>query len=90
MHARPLILAGAISCALLHVTGVLFGRPVWRWAEVLTVLLLLAYALLGEPRVARWALPAALGVLLMVAGLTRARVSWPPRPARSAPSAPRP
>ena len=29
-------------------------------------------------------------VLLIVPGLTRARVSWPPRPARSAPSAPQP
>jgi hypothetical protein len=49
---------------LTHVVGVLLADPVWRYAEVLTVLLV-AYALLTGSPAPRWVVPAALGVLLI-------------------------
>ncbi|MFG1653386.1 hypothetical protein ACGFIE_25990 [Micromonospora sp. NPDC049275] len=45
--------------------GVLTARPIWRYAEVASLGLLLAYALVSRPPRSRWALGAALAVLLV-------------------------
>ncbi|SBT67758.1 hypothetical protein GA0070622_4822 [Micromonospora sediminicola] len=56
-------------CVALHVVGVLVARPVWRGAEVLALVLLLAYAVVGGPPAGRWptrtalVTPAALALL---------------------------
>ncbi|WP_254909903.1 hypothetical protein [Micromonospora sp. NBS 11-29] len=51
-------------CVVLHAVGVLVAQPVWRGAEVLSLALLLAYAVLGGLPAPRWSVPAALAVLL--------------------------
>ncbi|MGC4879796.1 hypothetical protein ACLQ26_26450 [Micromonospora sp. DT43] len=45
--------------------GVLTARPIWRYAEVGSLGLLLAYAVVSRPPRSRWALGAALAVLLV-------------------------
>ncbi|MFI5836219.1 hypothetical protein ACIA5A_21345 [Micromonospora sp. NPDC051300] len=62
---RPLLLIAAAVCAALHAVGVLVAHPVWRGAEVLSLALLLAYALAGGLPWPRWPVPAALAVLLV-------------------------
>ncbi|MFG2049331.1 hypothetical protein ACGFIW_18105 [Micromonospora sp. NPDC048935] len=64
MRPRPFLLSAAAVCAALHVAGVLTARPIWRYAEVLSVGLLLAYAMVNRSPVSRWALGLALAVLL--------------------------
>ncbi|MET7833820.1 hypothetical protein ABZS44_13500 [Micromonospora sediminicola] len=69
MRRGPLLLSAAVVCVALHVVGVLVARPVWRGAEVLALVLLLAYAVVGGLPVGRWAArtalvtPAALALL---------------------------
>ncbi|MFI2711319.1 hypothetical protein ACH495_14450 [Micromonospora sp. NPDC018662] len=65
MRLGPLLLSGAAVCAVLHAVGVLVAQPVWRGAEVLSLALLLAYAVARGLPVPRWSLPAALAVLLV-------------------------
>ncbi|QLQ34954.1 hypothetical protein [Micromonospora robiginosa] len=65
MPRRPLLLIAATVCAALHAAGVLVAHPVWRGAEVLSLALLLAYALAGGLPWPRWPVPAALAVLLV-------------------------
>ncbi|MEV4823258.1 hypothetical protein [Micromonospora sp. NPDC049274] len=65
MRPRLLLLSAAAACAVFHVVGVLTARPIWRYAEVASLGLLLAYALASRPPRSRWALGAALAVLLV-------------------------
>ncbi|MFG1677053.1 hypothetical protein [Micromonospora sp. NPDC049282] len=65
MPRRPLLLTAAAACAALHAAGVLVAHPVWRGTEVLSLALLLAYALAGGLPSPRWPVPAALAVLLV-------------------------
>ncbi|GHJ12867.1 MULTISPECIES: hypothetical protein [unclassified Micromonospora] len=65
MRRGPLLLTGAAVCAVLHAVGVLAAHPVWRGAEVLSLALLLAYALTRGLPAPRWSVPAALAVLLV-------------------------
>ncbi|MEH0970683.1 hypothetical protein V6U77_06045 [Micromonospora sp. CPCC 205546] len=65
VRPAPLLTTAAAACAAVHVAGILTARPVWRYAEVLAVALLLACAVLGGPRAPGRALPAALAVLLV-------------------------
>ncbi|WP_444947758.1 hypothetical protein [Micromonospora ureilytica] len=65
MRPRLILLTAAASCAALHVAGILTANPIWRYAEVLSVGLLLAYAIISRPQSSRWALWAALAVLLV-------------------------
>lgn len=65
MRPRPILLTVAVSCAALHVAGVLTARPIWRYAEVTSVGLLIAYAMLSRSPSSRWALWAALAVVLV-------------------------
>ncbi|MEU1846296.1 hypothetical protein [Micromonospora sediminicola] len=53
MRRGPLLLSAAVVCVALHVVGVLVARPVWRGAEVLALVLLLAYAVVGGPPAGR-------------------------------------
>jgi hypothetical protein len=79
MHrVRPRLprLVALLAAALLaagHVLGVLTARPLLRSAEVLALLLLLAYALPAELPAPRWALPAALAAPVVDAVRTMPR-----------------
>ncbi|MEU5785332.1 hypothetical protein [Micromonospora lupini] len=78
MRPRLLLLSAAASCAAFHVAGVLTARPIWRYAEVLGIGLLLACALVSRSPSSRWALGTALAVVLVDAVRTT-----PPPPQRS-------
>lgn len=45
MHLRPLLLTAATTLAMAHVVGVLFAHPLFRPAELVAALCLLAYAI---------------------------------------------
>lgn len=66
----PLLLTAAAACAVAHAAGILVAHPVWRYAEVLSIGLLLVHAPVSGLRAPRWAVPAALAVLLVDATLT--------------------
>ncbi|SCL23534.1 hypothetical protein GA0074692_1598 [Micromonospora pallida] len=66
---KPLLTAAA-TCAALHAVGILVAEPVWRYAEVLSLGLLLAYAVVSGLPTPRWAVPTALTLLLVDAFLT--------------------
>jgi hypothetical protein len=74
VRLRPWLLTAAAVLAVVHVIGVLFARPLYRPAEVLATLCLLAYAigydLLADRRPARWGLSVAAAVLVAGAALT--------------------
>ncbi len=61
---NPLLAAVAV-CAVAHATGILVADPVWRYAEVLSLALLLAYAVVNGLPQPRWAVPAVLTALLV-------------------------
>ncbi|WP_349878052.1 hypothetical protein ABIH81_29015 [Micromonospora sp. HUAS YX12] len=65
MRRVPLLLILAAVCAVAHVVGVLVAAPLWRGAEVLSLALLLAYAVAAGLRAPRWAVPAALVPLIV-------------------------
>ncbi|MEU1587066.1 hypothetical protein [Micromonospora sp. NPDC005710] len=65
MRPRLILLTAAASCAALHVAGVLTANPIWRYAEVLSIGLLLAYAMTSRSQSHRWALWTAVAVLLV-------------------------
>ncbi|MDO3685009.1 hypothetical protein [Micromonospora sp. C28ISP2-4] len=65
MRRAPLLLILAAVCAVAHVVGVLTAAPLWRGAEVLSLALLLAYAVAAGLPAPRWAVPAALVPLLV-------------------------
>ncbi|MEV0217615.1 hypothetical protein [Micromonospora sp. NPDC050695] len=65
MRPRLFLLSAAATCAAVHVAGVLTARPVWPYAEVLCIGLLLAYAVVKRSPSSRWALGAALAVLFV-------------------------
>ncbi|WP_025618040.1 hypothetical protein [Salinispora cortesiana] len=67
VRLQPLLLGTAAVLAATHLLGVLFGNPPLRHAEVLALLALGAYALLGELPKPRWVVPAALLVLVVEA-----------------------
>ncbi|WP_229401570.1 hypothetical protein [Micromonospora okii] len=62
MRPTAVALLTAALLAVGHVLGVLTDRPLLRYAEVLVVLLLLAYVLLARLPSPGWALPVALAV----------------------------
>ncbi|MEU8088188.1 hypothetical protein AB0B57_31820 [Micromonospora sp. NPDC049101] len=64
MRPRLFLLSAAAVCAAVHVAGVLTARPIWRYAEVLSVGLLLAHAMVSRSPVSRWALGVSLAILL--------------------------
>jgi hypothetical protein len=74
VRPRLWLLTAAAVLAGVHVTGVLFARPLYRPAEVLATLCLLAYAvrydLLADRRPAWWGLSVAAAVLVAGAALT--------------------
>ncbi|MFG1919020.1 hypothetical protein [Micromonospora sp. NPDC048898] len=65
MRPRLFLLSAAAVCAAVHVAGVLTARPIWRYAEVLSIGLLLAHAMVSRSPVSRWALGVSLAVLLV-------------------------
>ncbi len=66
MRRAPLLLIlAAAVCAVAHVVGVLVAAPLWRGAEVLSLALLLAYAVAAGLPAPRWAVPAALVPLIV-------------------------
>ncbi|PWR09065.1 hypothetical protein DKT68_13345 [Micromonospora acroterricola] len=65
MRPRLFLLSAAVPCAAFHVAGVLTARPVWRYAEVLSIGLLLACAVVNRSPSSPWALGAALAVLFI-------------------------
>ncbi|MGC4900354.1 hypothetical protein ACLQ2Y_13560 [Micromonospora echinospora] len=65
MRRAPLLLILAAVCAVAHVVGVLVAAPLWRGAEVLSLALLLAYAVAAGLPAPRWAVPVALAPLLV-------------------------
>ncbi|SCG39139.1 hypothetical protein [Micromonospora coxensis] len=62
---RPLLLAAAVTLAAVHALGILVGDPLLRYAEILALLPLLAYGLLGALPAPRVALLAASTVLVV-------------------------
>ncbi|ROO52936.1 hypothetical protein EDC02_7890 [Micromonospora sp. Llam0] len=50
---------------MIHAAGVLTASPAWRYAEVLAIGLLIIYAVASGLPTPRWAVPAALAVLLL-------------------------
>ncbi|MFG1886211.1 hypothetical protein [Micromonospora sp. NPDC049102] len=70
MRPRLLLLSAAALCAALHVAGVLTDRPIWRYAEVLSIGLLFASAMFSRAPRSRWALGLAFAVLLVDAART--------------------
>ncbi|WP_433393604.1 hypothetical protein [Micromonospora sp. KLBMP9576] len=64
MRTGRLLLAAAAVCAAAHVAGILVADPLWRYAEVLSIALLLACAVRRGAPGPRWVVPAALVVLL--------------------------
>ncbi|MGC4897242.1 hypothetical protein [Micromonospora sp. DT31] len=77
MRRAPLLLALAAVCAVAHVGGVLAAAPIWRGAEVLSLALLLAYAIAAGLPAPRWAVPAALVPLLIDAVRTMPAAEGP-------------
>ncbi|WP_027644837.1 hypothetical protein [Salinispora oceanensis] len=67
VRLRPLLLGTAAVLATAHVLGVLFDNPPLRHAEILALLALGGYALLGELPKPRWVVPATLLVLVVEA-----------------------
>ncbi|MFF0878400.1 hypothetical protein [Micromonospora aurantiaca (nom. illeg.)] len=65
MRRAPLLLILAAVSAVAHVVGVLVAAPLWRGAEVLSLALLLAYAVAAGLPAPRWAVPAALVPLIV-------------------------
>ncbi|MEV7986899.1 hypothetical protein [Micromonospora sp. NPDC085948] len=65
MRPRLFLLSAAALCAAVHVAGVLTARPVWRYAELLSVGFLLACAVVSRSPTSRWPLGVALAVLLV-------------------------
>ncbi|MFV2086442.1 hypothetical protein [Micromonospora sp. LOL_021] len=65
MRRGPVLLTAAAGCAVIHVAGVLTASPSWRYAEVLAIGLLVAYAVVSGLPTPRWAVPAALAVLML-------------------------
>ncbi|MFC0099812.1 hypothetical protein ACFFKH_20105 [Micromonospora marina] len=57
MRRAPLLLILAAVSAVAHVVGVLVAAPLWRGAEVLSLALLLAYAVAAGLPAPRWAVP---------------------------------
>lgn len=67
VRLRPLLLGTAAGLAAIHVLGVLLRDPPLRHAEVLALLALAGYVLLGELPEPRWVVPTALLVLVVEA-----------------------
>ncbi|MEU7173636.1 hypothetical protein ABZ949_19340 [Micromonospora tulbaghiae] len=65
MRRAPLLLILAAVSAVAHVVGVLVAAPLWRGAEVLSLALLLGYAVAAGLPAPRWAVPAALVPLVV-------------------------
>ncbi|MFG1715202.1 hypothetical protein [Micromonospora sp. NPDC049203] len=65
MRRATLLLILATVCAVAHVVGVLTAAPLWRGAEVLSLALLLAYAVAAGLPPPRWAVPVALAPLIV-------------------------
>ncbi|AXH91637.1 hypothetical protein [Micromonospora aurantiaca (nom. illeg.)] len=65
MRRAPLLLILAAVSAVAHVVGVLTAAPLWRGAEVLSLALLLGYAVAAGLPAPRWAVPAALVPLIV-------------------------
>ncbi|MFJ8832943.1 hypothetical protein [Micromonospora aurantiaca] len=65
MRRAPLLLVLAAVSAVAHVVGVLVAAPLWRGAEVLSLALLLGYAVAAGLPAPRWAVPAALVPLIV-------------------------
>ncbi|WP_409072816.1 hypothetical protein [Micromonospora chalcea] len=65
MRRAPLLLIPAAVAAVAHVVGVLVAAPLWRGAEVLSLAVLLAYAVAAGLPAPRWAVPAALAPLIV-------------------------
>ncbi|WP_174533381.1 hypothetical protein [Micromonospora chalcea] len=65
MRRAPLLLILAAVSAVAHVVGVLVAAPIWRGAEVLSLGLLLGYAVAAGLPAPRWAVPAALVPLIV-------------------------
>ncbi|MFF0151873.1 hypothetical protein [Micromonospora sp. NPDC005203] len=65
MRPRLILLSAAALCTAVHVAGVLTARPLWRYAELLSVGLLLACAVVSPSPRSRWPLGVALAVLLV-------------------------
>ncbi|MGY4910281.1 hypothetical protein [Micromonospora aurantiaca (nom. illeg.)] len=65
MRRAPLLLILAAGSAVAHVAGVLVAAPLWRGAEVLSLALLLGYAVAAGLPAPRWAVPAALVPLIV-------------------------
>ncbi|MEU8071878.1 hypothetical protein AB0B20_19190 [Micromonospora sp. NPDC049151] len=65
MRRARLLLILATVCAVAHVVGVLTAAPLWRGAEVLSLALLLAYAVAAGLPPPRWAVPVALAPLIV-------------------------
>ncbi|MEU8316365.1 hypothetical protein [Micromonospora sp. NPDC048887] len=63
-RARLLLILAAV-CAVAHAVGVLTAAPLWRGAEVLSLALLLAYAVAAGLPAPRWAVPVALAPLIV-------------------------
>ncbi|MEU5831158.1 hypothetical protein, partial [Micromonospora tulbaghiae] len=65
MRRAPLLLILAAVSAVAHVVGVLVAAPLWRGAEVLSLALLLGYAVAAGLPAPRWAVPVALVPLVV-------------------------
>ncbi|MEU8328611.1 hypothetical protein [Micromonospora sp. NPDC048839] len=65
MRPRLFLLSAAALCTAVHVAGVLTARPIWRYAELLSVGFLLACAVVSRSPSSRWPLGVALAVLLV-------------------------
>ena len=63
VRPKPVLLSAAAACAVVHAAGILFADPLWRYAEVLCVGVLLVYAVMSGLPAPRWAVPAALAAL---------------------------
>ncbi|MET7471142.1 hypothetical protein ACFYON_21380 [Micromonospora sp. NPDC005686] len=65
MRRAPLLLLLAAVSAVAHVVGVLVAAPLWRGAEVLSLTLLFAYAVVAGLPPPRWVVPVALAPLIV-------------------------
>ncbi|GAA4974795.1 hypothetical protein [Actinoplanes utahensis] len=65
MRSQRIVLVAAALFAVTHAVGVLLAAPVWRFAELLSLASLILYAVVSGLPAPRWALPAALAVLLV-------------------------
>ncbi|MEU8211449.1 hypothetical protein AB0B85_19910 [Micromonospora sp. NPDC049044] len=70
MRPRLFLLSAAALSSAVHVAGVLTARPIWRYAEVLSIVLLLACAMVSRSPGPRWAIGVGLTVLLVHAART--------------------